>query len=387
MMRALHLRAAGDRDLAERLGREPEIRDAVERLARLREDDPGARRQLLATALRLGPGVAPELHAIVEECRARLEEELPVESYVYPEPRFNAGLMRPEKGRLLLLLSSGLVEAFEPEELRFVVGHELGHHVFDHHAIPVAALHGGAVEVSGPLALQVFAWQRYAEVSADRTGLLCAGALEGAARALLKLTSGLSKVTLRLDEFLAQAGDLEIEAKGGNGDWFATHPFSPLRLRVAKLFADSELFREGGEPRDQLEAGVAELMSIMEPSYLSDASDGAKAMRRLLFAGGVVVAAATDGISDVEIEALEKLLGVGALDSKLNVNAVREDLPRRIEDVRELVGPLKRAQVVRDLCVIALADGNADQSELRVLRAIAEQLGVDATLVDRTVGV
>jgi Zn-dependent protease with chaperone function len=60
----------------------------------------------------------------------------PLEIFVYPEPRFNAAAVKPEKGRLLLMVSSALLEGFEPDELRFVAGHEVGHYLFDHHAIP-----------------------------------------------------------------------------------------------------------------------------------------------------------------------------------------------------------------------------------------------------------
>ena len=91
----------------------------------------------------------------------------------------------------LVMLSSSLLEGFEPDGLQFVIGHELGHHLFDHRRIPVGALLGGEVQIGAALALRLFAWQRYAEISSDRAGLACAGRLEPAAHALFKLSSGL----------------------------------------------------------------------------------------------------------------------------------------------------------------------------------------------------
>ena len=135
------LRAAGDRDLSERLLADYDLKHAVERLERDGRT-PGARRHLLATAIRLTPDMAPDVHDTVDASRRMLWVETPVETYVYPEPMFNAAAVAPERGRLFLLLSSALLEAFEPDELRFVVGHELGHHFFEHHRIPVAALVG-----------------------------------------------------------------------------------------------------------------------------------------------------------------------------------------------------------------------------------------------------
>ena len=219
----------------------------------------------------------------------------PLELFVYPDAIFNAAAVKPEKGRLLLLVSSALLEGFEPAELQFVVGHELGHYLFDHHAVPTGALLRGGTRISPSLTLRLFAWQRYAEISADRAGLVCAGGLEPAARSLFKLASGLKgdRISVRIDQFLAQVGDLRREAESQatadeavRSDWFATHPFSPLRLKAVELCASSEVMVSGGLSRDALEAQVQELMTLMDPSYLKERSDRAEAMRRLLFAGG-----------------------------------------------------------------------------------------------------
>ena len=388
-MAAGGLRAAGDRELAERLLADPDVKDAVERLER-RGKDPGARRHLLATAIRLTREMAPDVHDIMDECRRMLGVEAPFETYVYPEPMFNAAAVAPEQGRLFLLLSSALLEAFEPDELRFVVGHELGHHLFEHHRIPVAVLLSGIARIDAALALRLFAWQRYAEISADRTGLVTAGGLDPAARALFKLASGLrgDRVKVRIDQFLTQLGDLRREAERlataddqPRSDFFATHPFSPLRLKAAQLFAASDVREPGGVPRLDLEMQVQELMTLMDPSYLQDTSDVAEAMRRLLFAGGVAVAAASGTVTEKSLKALEQLLGVGSIPSNLKPDTIRADLPSRIDTVNRIVPPLRRAQVIRDLCVIACADGRIDEAKLMVIREIARAVSVDETVI------
>ena len=205
----------------------------------------GARRQLLATALRLTTGIAPEIIKLIDGCRERLAITPPLETYVYPSPTFNAAAAAPERGRLLMLLSSSLLAAFEADELRFVVGHELGHHKYEHHRIPVHQL---LEETQGKLPrtllLRIFAWKRYAEISCDRAGLYCAGSLAPVARGLFKLASGLSggRVRVNIDEFLVQVADLKAETDlataaeaAGRRDWLSTHPFSPLRLQAAQL--------------------------------------------------------------------------------------------------------------------------------------------------------
>lgn len=383
------LRAQGERDLAERLLREPEIRRAIEAFEREAEDL-GARRLLLGTALRLSHEMAPDVHEIVESCRATLGIEPPVEAYVYPSPVYNAAAVRPERGLLFLVLSSSLLEAFEPDELRFVGGHELGHHLFEHHRIPSGVLLGGAVPLGPALALQLFAWQRYAEISSDRAGLICAGGLDPTARALFKLASGLrgGRVRIRIDQFLSQVGDLRQESERlaradepMRSDWFATHPFSPLRLRAAELFAQSEFIISGGMPRLELESELQELMALMDPSYLQERSDVAEAMRRLLFAGAVLIATVSGAPDPNAVEELTRLLGPGSVPWELNPALIRQDLSGRIEAVKDLVPPLRRAQVIRDVCVIARADGRVTDAELKILLDIADAVGVDRRIV------
>ncbi len=273
----MDLQAAGDRDLRERLLADATVTSAIERLNKKGLGE-GARRHLLATATRLTEAMAPDVHAIIDGCRQTLGVDGTLEIYVYPEPRFNAAAVKPEKGRLLMMVSSSLLEAFEPDELRFVAGHEVGHFLFDHHAIPTGALLGGKARLPPQLALRLFAWQRYAEISADRAGLACAGGLEPAARGLFKLASGLKgdRIKILIEGFLAQVGDLrreaetlDVDVQARRGDWFATHPFSPLRLKAAELCVESEVITPGGTSRDELEARVQELMTLMDPSYLT----------------------------------------------------------------------------------------------------------------------
>jgi Zn-dependent protease with chaperone function len=391
-MTGADLRAAGDRQLAESLLREPIIRKALDEFDRLAEEM-GARRHLLATALRLTPEMAPDVHEIVDGCRGVLGLQAPLEVYVYPQSAFNAAAVRPERERLFLLFSSGLLEAFEPAELRFVAGHELGHHLFEHHKIPSVALLPDIVQTDPGLVLRLFAWQRYAEISADRTGLACAGGLEPAAHALFKLASGLSggRVKVRIDQFLAQVGDFQAESERltkahepVRSDWFATHPFSPLRLRAAEIFARSELVTPGGIPREQLEAEVEDVVRLMEPGYLQERSEVAEAMRRLLFAGAVLVATSSGHVDEQALAALERLLGPGAIPSEVNADAVRAQLPRWVKHVNEIVPPLRRVQVIRDLVVIACADGGIGEPEQRVLHEIASAVGVDPAVIART---
>lgn len=348
------------------------------------------RRQLLATSVRLTPGLAPELHGMIAACKEKLDLDADFEPYVYPSPQCNAAVVKPEDGRVFLLFSSQILEVFDEAELTYVVGHELGHHKFGHHGLPVRAVLE-STRVRPAVALQMFSWSRFAEVSADRAGLYCAGSLEAVGRGLFKLASGLrgTKTNLAIDALLAQMEEIQADgiAKGKDsdrGEWFSTHPFSPLRLKAAQLFANSEAMTPGGLSMEQMELEVGSVMGIMEPGYLKAKTDQGRALRRVLLAAGMMVAAASNGISEEEIATLDEFLGEGTVTDKLSVDALREDLPSRVRDAIAEAPLMRRCQLVRDLCVVAIADGHPDKAERAVLVDVAKQLGVDPALVSET---
>jgi hypothetical protein len=388
---AAGLRARGDRELAEELVK---IRLVERVIARLDEQEDkglrGVRRRLLAGALRVTASMSPELHAIVDECRTRLGIDIPIELYLYPSATFNAACIKPEAGRLFVLLSSSLLEAFRGSELRFVIGHELGHHLFGHHDIPVGFILEGDEKPAPELALKLFSWSRYAELSADRAGAACAADADGAASALFRLASGLrgDLIQVRIDELAAQVDELQAEladpaVRPPASDWFSTHPFSPLRVKALKLFADSVLARPDGSSHDLLEAQVQALMVLMEPSYLDDKSDMAETMRRLLFAGAIAVADASNGISEAEIAVFEKFFGEGSFTEKLDVAAIEAELTLRMAEAVERVPSTRRLQVLRDLSVVLRAEGMIDPAGLTVLRSIARGLEVSEVVIDQ----
>src|SRR5262245_59610764 len=307
------LRYRGDLERAAHLARHPAGLEAIELRAPRRRQ---LRRALLGNALRLTASLAPEVTRVIDHCRGTLAVPTPVEAYVYPSPQFNAGCTAPDAERVYVLLSSSLVDAIAADELTFVLGHELGHHRFAHHAIPAGELlsEGGGRLDDPRLALGLFAWQRCAEISADRAGLACSSDLETAGRAMFKLTSGLagSRVALDLGEFLQQAADLARAEVAPDGDelrrdWFTTHPFSPLRVRALQLASEAPPFGKRATA-DVVDREIGELLALMEPRYTIENTTSAEAMRRLLFAGGIAIAAATGEITPAERAALERFL-------------------------------------------------------------------------------
>jgi len=383
-MKAQEVRNPVDRRMAESLAKDRQVQAMQQAM---QGQGGNTRRSLLAQALRLTPQVAPDLHKVIDRCVERLEVDTELEVYVYAAPSFNAGCTSPENGRVFVLLTASLLEAFDTPELTFVLGHELGHHIYAHHEIPLQAL-AQQKGIAPRTILQGHAWLRQAELSADRAGLLCCGSLDGAVRSFFKLSSGMRQAPGpdQVAAYMEQSAELYREdagkvRKGSEMDWLSTHPFSPVRIRALKAFSDSQAMG-GSTSMPDTESEVQAAMGLMEPSYLEEDSPGAEAMRRLLFAAGAVVARADGQVTPVEIAALASLLGEGRVPRSLNPGRLAQVLPERIQRVVALVSMPKRVQLIRDLTLIAKSDGRVDTRERLVIREIAQGLDVQPSLCD-----
>ena len=380
------IRSTDDFNLYKKLSNMPEVQRTNQWIQKEAKKNPmSIRRHLLSTSVRLTEKMSPSIHAMAEECIERLGVELPLELYVYSSPQFNAACFKPEQERLYVMFSSSLLEGFSAQELKYVMGHELGHHIYEHHDIPIGYLLKGEQKPDPRTTLELFAWSRYAEISADRAGALCAQDFQAVASALFKLSSGLTGdlIQFDLDDFLQQVNEMQVvdadpAESAPKGDWFSTHPFSPLRVKALDFFHKSELMGKSGLSKEMLEIQVQSVMGIMEPSYLEGKTEAAEAMRRLLFAGLIAVAAASNGINEQEIMVFEEFFGKYSFKENLNVDKLINSLSSRAETVKELASFAQRNQLIRDLVLMARADNKVSTKERQVIVGIANKIDLNS---------
>lgn len=389
---SVQLRAEQDSKLFEQLKQAREVEQINQQIAKQEEQGPlGTRRRLLATSVKLSHRMAPDLHRIAKECVEKLDVDIPMELYAYNSPQFNAACVKPEDGKLFIMFSSSLLDAFDNDELKFVMGHELGHFIFDHHAIPVGHLLSGRSPIKPDLALRLTSWSRYAEFSSDRAGAYCVGDFNAVARSLFKLASGVTSGIVKFDlkEFINQVDEMQLEEDNQNRsssqDWFMTHPFSPLRVKALQLFHRSHIMQsDDGISSADLELGVEGLMELMSPSYLEARTEADKSMRHLLFAGALCIANADGAITEEEISVFEDFFGQYQYNEKLDLDKLKERIPQRAERVVEQTSIAKRMQIIRDLCTMAKADGGAKAVEIEELKSIASLLAVPSIFVEQS---
>jgi Zn-dependent protease with chaperone function len=197
---------------------------------------------LLGSAQRVKMETMPELAELARRGQSRLQPG-DLQVYVVPSRMVNAytfGLSSPK----VVVLYSGLLERMDPDELLFVMGHEMGHIALGHTVLN--SLVGGMAGIPASwgaaivLVMAFLWWNRTCEYSADRAGLLACGRLDKAISALVKLAPGAeggSPAALRL---AYQQIDAEDDTWMGTlSEALGTHPLLIKRIQELRKFAAS----------------------------------------------------------------------------------------------------------------------------------------------------
>lgn len=132
-----------------------------------------ARRQkLLGDAVRVTSDLLPDVYEIYHSCLDMIGNDLHGDLFVQQSRDYNASVFAHGR-KFDLLIHSALLNDFSFDELRFVLGHELGHVLFDHSRFPVREILS-LIEETRPNAISpesknlLFRWSRATELSADR---------------------------------------------------------------------------------------------------------------------------------------------------------------------------------------------------------------------------
>jgi hypothetical protein len=133
------------------------------------------------------PDVLPDLAVALDRLHAECPDITRQECYGFSHPEINA-LVCEGRQRTIVGLSSATVNHLDADTLMSVLGPEFGHAAFAN--LELCAGHRAEDPGVMPAAtMRVRAWQRAAEISADRAGLVLAGSLSAAARALCEFSA------------------------------------------------------------------------------------------------------------------------------------------------------------------------------------------------------
>lgn len=359
-----------------------------------RQADRGIREKLIKHGIRLSQRISPRIYRLFGEVSAAFGvADAQAEVFCLPAQEVNAFAtidVREARAYSLIGVTSSALERLEDGELRFILGHELGHILFGNNRLDglvSTSKDNPAITVLPAFGESLFLrWRKKAEVSSDRAGVLAAGDFRSSATSLLKATFGLSEKNLNLD-IEALVGQVD-EIKGHPElmeEAFASHPLLPIRLKALELFSRSAKagrngLAVGGQPLDDaaLEDAVDELIHLTR-RYPYRPVD--RAMMQVVALGGALLLGADGEINDDEVKILIQILHRFFTDEPeaeivADPAEAASRLPQAVAVLNAEADATAKNFVLSRLTDIALADGALMDAESAVILDLAHQLGL-----------
>jgi Zn-dependent protease with chaperone function len=249
--------------------------------------DRSLRLLFLASSVRASQEQFPQLYQLLLDGSSILDLPEVPELFISQDPIPNAMALGSDKP--FIVVTTGLVDLLDTEELRFVIGHELGHVLSGHtvYRTMLYKLTQLAARVAwfaiAYIGLKVFVtaleeWYRKSELSCDRAGVLAGQDPAAARRALMKTAGGSRMSELSHDEFLRQAEEYDAVADVRESVikllmlLGATHPFAVVRFAELDRWVSEgeyEAILDGDYPRreDDENASVRDEAKSAAQSY------------------------------------------------------------------------------------------------------------------------
>lgn len=210
------------------------------------------------TSMAVGPTQFPEIYQIACDCARTLGIGIP-NIFIINNPTMNAFTYATDDIEPVVVVHSGLMQRMTQGELKYVIGHECGH-IQNYHtsyqylsqlvlntglnaASGISRMLAGLMTVGSSALLA--AWNRAAEVTADRAGMLCADRAGDCYSALAKTMYG---GTVKGREIDYDAIRAQLERTVSNITKYTeilnSHPAAARRIAALQEFSECETYYE-----------------------------------------------------------------------------------------------------------------------------------------------
>jgi hypothetical protein len=353
----------------------------------IRERGDSSRSQLRKDGVLLNALVSPRIHGIVRNVQVRLGVEGVFEVYCIRENDVNAFALldySEEKPCHVVGITSTAAEMLDDNEIAFLLGHELGHFIYEHNRL-LGLLnrdqHNPKITVLPYLGECLFLrWRKKSEISADRLGLVACGSFESAARALIKAGFGLSDRNINTD---TDALLRQIEAFRDRPEMieasYRSHPLLPLRLKSLQLFSQATA-TVGPNAQAEADTAIDDLFAWFKRYPRKPV---AEAVMQIVALAGLRIAGVEGDVDDEEVRTLIYVLHNWFTDTP-EVELITDPIENErrwkaaVKLVREKGDDGDRGFIISRLSEIALADGKLLEKEGGVILETAEALGWSA---------
>jgi Zn-dependent protease with chaperone function len=216
--------------------------------------DRSLRLMFLASGVKVSERQFPQLNEMLRDGAYILDLPTVPELFITQDASVNAMALGSDKP--FIVITTGMVNLYDPEEIRFAIGHELGHVLSGHavyrtmlfNLINLAARVSWMAIASVSLRAIIWGleeWYRKSELSCDRAGLLAGQDVDAARRALMKMAGGSYMSEMNPDAFHEQAHEYDAVPDVRDGLLKllqlqgTRHPFAVVRFAELDRWAAS----------------------------------------------------------------------------------------------------------------------------------------------------
>lgn len=351
----------------------------VEQIIKTAQDDTADdywRSRMEGHCMKVDKDLLPEFNALCEEVKDRLEVKDPVDFYVTGDSTLNAfSVAAEEEGKPHIVnINSALFDLMDEDELRFVIGHELGHLINKDTALKrliYFVFPPDSTQAPITLEYKIRLHDQLAELVADRYGYLACGKLNSCVTAFFKLASGLDlgKMNVSMEALLADNRkrlDYFLKDKGLSS---YDHPVNPIRVQAIHLFSTAKKEKELEEGMDEL---IGILLKVGNSPMDQDLS--------VFFASaGLIVSNADGKITEKEVDQIIQTLAGLQIFPKRFLDAIAEaNVPELFrQSVQNILSkdPGMRDILLTYMISLVLSDKEIVQEEVDFIFAFGKEIG------------
>ena len=195
-----------------------------------------SRGRLIGSSLMIHESQYPRVFSIVKRTCTSLEVPMPL---IFVREDNNVPVVALGFGEpYALVISSHWIEAFEDDELAFMVGREIGHIAAGHtRFLSILSINGNENAV---IALIFGGWLRSCTMTCDRVGLLACGSLEAAMRAIAISSFHHFGRHINVQQFAEQGREIASDGTLRLGEWLGGEPYATRRIASMQAFMQTQ---------------------------------------------------------------------------------------------------------------------------------------------------
>lgn len=337
-------------------------------------------------SLKVDKELLPDFHRLCHEVKAKLNFEEDVDFYITGDSTVNAfSVAAEEEGEPHIVnINSALFDLMTTDELKFVIGHELGHLINKDTALARLIRFVFPPEANVPVSLQykIRLHDQLAELVADRYGYIATENLDVCVTAFFKLASGLdlAKMNVSIEALIADNNRRLEYFLNDKGVSRASHPVNPIRVQALNLFATSK-------SEEELKAGMDELISILLKVGTSELDEYTA---RFIASAGLIVANIDEGVNEDEINRVIESLSSMKMFPRQFLDEIAQGNVSQIfiESAENIlrINPGMREGMLKYMISIVLSDKLIDKEEVDLLYHFGDQIGLSDMEVASAIG-